>query len=195
MKCARWLTVVAIVALLAVPATAQEVHVDFDESVDFSQYKTFAWKAPIEASLAEESPSLHESIESAIETQLQSGGLAEDVHNPDLWVTYHASSVEKVHFDTSHMGYEYGPGWGWDPALYGYGGVGGGRRPPPTPTTHTYERGTLIIDIWDAKTNKAIFRGVVEGAVNRKPKRAAKQIETAVEKIATEFASMRAKNH
>ena len=49
-----------------------------------------------------------------------------------------------------------GPGWGWDPYWEGYGGIGGGSS---VTTAHTYETGTLIIDIWDAKTNQATFRG------------------------------------
>ena len=61
---------------------------------------------------------------------------------------------------------------------------------PSTTTSHTYERGTLIIDIWDAKTNKAIFRGTAEAVVKDKPEKEAKQIEKAVEKIGKKFDSM-----
>lgn len=178
-----------VAALVALPTMAQQVYVDYDKSVDFSQYKTFAWKAPSEASLAEESPLMHERVENAIETSLKSGGLTENTQSPDLWVTYHTSSKEEVQFSTSHMGYDYGPGWGWDPYWDGYGGIGTGMGSSTT-TAHTYERGTLIIDIWDAKTNKAIFRGAAEAVVKSKPEKEAKQIEKAIEKIGKKFDSM-----
>lgn len=185
----RILGVLVVATLLALPALAQQVYVDYDKSVDFSQYKTFAWKAPTEASLTEESPLMHERVENTIEAQLKSGGLAEDVQSPDLWVTYHTSSKEEVQFNTSHMGYGYGDDWGWDPYWDGYGGIGTGMGTSTT-TSHTYERGTLIIDIWDAKTNKAIFRGTAEAVVKGKPEKEAKQIENAVEKIGKKFDSM-----
>lgn len=186
----RILGLLVVATLVALPAMAQQVYVDYDKSVDFGSYKTFAWKAPSEASLAEESPLMHGRVETAIEAQLSSGGLTEDTQSPDLWVTYHTSSKEQVQFSTSHMGYGYGDGWGWDPYWDGYGGMGMGSS---TTTAHTYERGTLIVDIWDAKTNKAIFRGTAEAVAKEKPEKAAKQIEKAIEKIAKKFESMHAK--
>ena len=186
----RIFLLIVVAGLLALPASAQKVYVDFDKSVDFSQYKTFAWKAPDEASLAEESPLMHERVKSAIMSQLTSGGLTEDTSDPDLYVTYHTSSKEQVQFNTTHMGYGYGDGWGWDPYWDGYGGIGMGSS---TTTAHTYEVGTLIIDIWDAKTNNAVFRGSAEGVVKANPEKAAKQIEKAVAKIGKKFESMHRK--
>jgi hypothetical protein len=52
--------IILMVTLLAAPAVAQKVYVDYDKSVDFASYKTFAWKAPSEASLEGESPGLPE---------------------------------------------------------------------------------------------------------------------------------------
>jgi hypothetical protein len=184
--------IILMVTLLAAPAVAQKVYVDYDKSVDFASYKTFAWKAPSEASLEGESPLMHERIAKAIELQLVSGGLAVDNQDPDLYVTYHTSSEEEVTFSTSHMGYDYGPGWGWDPYWDDWGGMGMGMGTSTT-TAHTYEQGTLIIDVWDARTDKAIFRGTAEAVVKAKPEKAAKQIETAIEKIGKKFDSMQAK--
>ncbi|KPK57441.1 MAG: hypothetical protein AMS21_11450 [Gemmatimonas sp. SG8_38_2] len=183
-----------LMPLLAAPAMAQKVYVDYDQSVDFDSYRTFAWKAPTEASLEEESPLMHSRIESAIESALTSGGLAMDTEDPDLYVTYHTSSKEEVTFSTTHMGYDYGPGWGWDPYWDGWGGMGMGMGTSTT-TAHTYERGTLVIDVWDARTNRAIFRGSAEAVVKEKPERAAKQIEKAIMKIGKKFDSMQAKRN
>ena len=182
-------TMIAI-TLLAAPVMAQKIYVDFDQSVDFASFQTFAWKAPTEASLEQESPLMHGRIESAIESALTSGGLTKETQDPDLYVTYHTSSREDVTFSTSHMGYDYGPGWGWDPYWDDWGGMGMGSS---TTTSHTYERGTLVIDVWDANKNKAIFRGTAEAVVKQNPEKAAKQIEKAIEKIGKKFDSMQAK--
>ena len=181
--------IVTLTALLAMPAMAQKVHVDYDRSVDFDAYETFLWKAPKEASLADQSPLMDSRIKNAIEYQLTTAGLREDNQSPDLYVTYHTDSKQEVRFNTTHMGYGYGGGWGWDP-YWGHGGRGMGSS---TTTAHTYERGTLIVDIWDAKTNNAVFRGTAEAVAKGNPEKAAKQIDRAIQKIAKRFQSMHAR--
>ena len=184
------LGIAVLIALVATPVAAQKVHVDYDKSVDFDSFQTFAWQAPKDSSLAEENPLMDSRIQSAIESQLTTGGLREDTQNPDLYVTYHCSTKEEVRFNTTSMGYGYGGGWGYDPYWGGAGGMGMGSS---TTTAHTYERGSLVIDMWDANTNKAVFRGTAEAVVKGKPEAAAKQIDKAVTKIVKKFDKMYAK--
>ena len=179
------LTVLAL--LVVVPAAAQKVHVDYDQSADFNAYKTFAWASTPETSLQGESPLMHSRIKNAIEYHLTSGGLTEVEDNPDLYVTYHTSSKEEVQLHTTGMGYGYGGGWGWDP--YWGGGMGSS-----TTTSHSYERGSLIVDLWDAKKKEAIWRGTAEAVVKQNPQKAAKQIDKAVAKIMKKFDKMYAKD-
>ena len=104
-----------VALLMAAPASAQKVHVDYDQSVDFSVYKTFAWGKTPETSLQGEAPLMHSRVKNAIEYHLSEGGLVEDTENPDVYVTYHTRTREEVQLHTSSMGYGYGGGWGWDP--------------------------------------------------------------------------------
>ena len=134
---------------------------------------------------------MHSRVNNSIEYHLTEGGLVEDTENPDVYVTYHTRTREEVQLHTSSMGYGYGGGWGWDPYWGGMGGMGGGSS---TTTSHTYERGSLIIDIWDAKKKEAIWRGTAEAVVKDNPQRAAKQIDKALIKIVKRFDKMRAQD-
>ena len=172
--------------LAASPALAQKVYVDYDKSVDFDAYRTFAWVVTDETSMRGESPLVHSRIKNSIEHYLSQGGLTEDAEAPDLYVTYHTSSQEKVNYTTSSMGAGYGPGWGWDPYW-------GGGMTTSTTTAHTYEQGTLIIDLWDAETKNMIWRGSATAVVKSKPEKLAKQIDQAVAKMVATFDKKRKK--
>ncbi len=187
-RTARLLTIVALPLLIALPASAQKVHVDYDRSADFESYETFAWAGNAEASLANESPLMHSRLKNAIEFQLTTAGLREDPEDPDLYVTYYTDSQKEVQFSTTGMNYGYGPGWGWDPYW-------GGGMTTTTTTSHTYERGTLVVDLWDAKTETAVWRGSAEAIVSSNPKKEAKQIDKAVHKMVRKFQKMYAKEN
>lgn len=174
--------------LLAAPVMAQKIHVDYDRSVDPSKYETFAWGPTPGPSLEEASPLMHSRIKNAIEYHLTEGGLVENPKNPDIYVTYYTSVEDEVQLHTTQMGYGYGPGWGWSPY---WGGVGMGSS---TTTMTKYSRGTLIIDIWDAKTKKAVWRGTAEAVVKENPQKAAKQIDKIINKIVKKWQKMYAKD-
>ncbi len=175
--------------LIAAPAVAQKIYVDYDRSIDPSKYETFAWGRPEGPSLHDQSPLMDSRIKNAIEYHLTEGGLAEDPKNPDLYVTYYTSVEDEVRLDTTHMGYGYGPGWGWSPYWGGSMGMGSS-----TTTMTKYKRGTLIIDVWDAKTKKLIWRGSAQGVVKENPAKAAKQIDKAITKIVKKWQKMYAKD-
>ena len=111
----RLLALSVVILLGVAPAAAQKVHVDYDRSVDFGTYKTFAWGRTPDTSLEAESPLMHSRLKNAIEYRLTEGGMTEDTENPDVYVTYHTSSKEEIQLHTTGMGYGYGGGWGYDP--------------------------------------------------------------------------------
>jgi Domain of unknown function (DUF4136)/Protein of unknown function (DUF1254) len=91
--------------------------------------------------------------------------LTEVESNPDVVVTYYATSETQLRLQTDSYGYGWGGygrgGWGY----YGYG-VGG---PFSTTTRVTeYERGTLVVDIVDAQSNDTPARC---GRTSRRPSR------------------------
>ena len=156
----------------AAPLAAQEVHVDYDRTGRFSWYKTFAWAESEETSLKGHYDLMHSRIKNAIEHHLSQGRLVENNEDPDLYVTYHASSCEAVSINTTNFGYGYGPGWYWG------GGMG-----TSTTQVRTYTVGTLIVDIWDAKAKELVWRGIASDTLSEDPQKNQKIAAKALAKM------------
>ena len=125
---------------------------------------------------------MHSRIKNAIENELTKGGLIEDAEDPDLLVTYYGEEWEEVKVSTAHVSYGYGPGWYspyWGPS-YGASAT----------STSTYPKGTLIIDIADARTQKLIWRGTSTSTISENPDKFRKKIESAISKLSREWKKM-----
>jgi len=180
--------ITALFVLVAAPSFAQKIYIDFDKTANFDDYKTYSWVKTEESSVKDASPLMHSRMVSAIEYYLNKGGMIEVDSDPDLFVTYHTDSKQEVQLNTSYYGYGYGGGWYRDPYWGGGYGMGGSST-----TAYTYTRGTLIIDIWDAKKKEMVWRGAAEAIVKDKPEKAAKQIDKALAKMVQKWQSMQAK--
>jgi hypothetical protein len=172
-----------LVVLCAMPAAAQKVYVDYDRDAVGRQYKTFAWQdtgptaGTPRSAPASERPGALVDREGFIAV---AGG---------LYVTYHTSSHEELQFSVTGYGYGYGAGWGWDPYWGGPSASGGGANT----TVSTYEKGTLVVDIWDAKTKQIVWRGSAVAAIPEDPKKGEKLINKALEKMVKQFDETKAK--
>jgi hypothetical protein len=161
-----------LLAIATTTAGAQQVSVDFDTHVDFSEYKTFAWKDS-DQDLRDSDPLMHERVVRGIEQRLRQSGLSEVATDPDLYVTYYTAEQEETRVFTTGLGYSY------------YGGYGnfGTFTPPSTSQMVTFRVGTLVIDLWDAKTSKLVWRGTAEDTVSDNPQKNAKRIDKALDKL------------
>jgi hypothetical protein len=177
-----------MVVLFAMPAAAQKVYVDYDRDAIGRDYKTFAWQ-DTGPTMQEYAPLMHTRIKNGIEHYLTSRGFVEVADNPDLYVTYHTSSQEEFQFSVTGYGYGYGAGWGWDPYWGGPSASGGAA----STTISTYDKGTLVIDIWDTKTKQIVWRGSAVAAIPEDPKKAEKLINKALEKMIRQFDETKAK--
>ncbi len=179
--------VLAAFTLMAAPAFGQKVYIDYDKDYDSSNNKTFAWRAAEGSNLAAANPLLHSRIINAIEHYLTMNGAQEVEGDPDVWVTYHGSSKEEVVFNTSTYGYGYPGGWhGGYGGYYGRGYYGGGYYggANSVSTISTYQRGTLIVDVWDARSNELVWRGIAENiTISDNPSKMAKRVDKALEKM------------
>jgi hypothetical protein len=177
-------TVLTLVAVLAIatPALAQEVHIDYDRWARFTTFKTFAWMDSPENTLADSSPLMHDRIKTAIITQLSSGRLKLAESDPDLYVTYYAEASEELRLSTFSLGYGYPGSWYWDPY---WGGA------YSTTTATAYTRGTLIVDIWDARAGTLVWRASASDVVSSNPEKNAKKIEKMCKKIADKWQKMK----
>lgn len=188
----RVLCLITLALLIAGPAAAQKIYVDYDKTADFEAYKSFAWGPSPETSVRDTSPLMDSRIKNSIEYQLTLMGMIEDTKNPNVYVTYHTDEKEEMRLNTSSFGYDYGPGWGVDPYWDdGWGGMGGmGGMGSSTTTAYKYKTGTLLIDIWDAETEKVIWRGSASSVIPSNPAKEAKKIEKALKKMMKEWEKM-----
>ena len=116
--------------------------------------------------------------------ELREGGLTEVQENPDLYVTYHVTTEELSSFNTTSMGYGgYGGYWGgWD-AWGPYDAWGGPMMGSSVTREYTYEEGTLVIDAYDSKEKKMVWRGMGTVTVKDKPEKQVKQVEKILTKL------------
>jgi hypothetical protein len=174
----RALKLLALLALvlIAAPAFAQKVNIDWDRTYQ-GPFETFAWAPP---KMAAENPLAAQRVVNAINYWLTMRGKREvqQSENPDVIVTYHTSSKEEVVVTSDTMGYGYGPGFYW-------GGMGG--MATTTSRSHTYTKGTLIVDVWNPKDKQLLFRGTATDTVDANPEKMEKKINKAVEKMVKEF--------
>jgi hypothetical protein len=171
----RIVTLIALL-LLAAPAAAQKVAVDYDRQADFQSYRTFAWADTPETSVADSSASTDSMIKNAVEYWLTDGGLIEVDEDPDLWFTYHTNAKKQMQLNTTNYGYSQG---GW---LYA--------GSPTTTTTSTHTQGTLVIDAWDAERKALVWRGTATAVVPDNPAKGGKKIDKAVKKIVRKWRKM-----
>ncbi len=170
----RILLVFAMLATLGVaPAGAQTVYVDYDRGVEPGTFTSFDWVPTPETSLQDVDPQLHSQVKNAIEYYLTKGGLTQVDMTPELLVTYHTEVAGLVRLDATSYGYDYGPGWTWDPDW-------GEEAGDYSKKVRTYPRGTLIIDIWDMATGMVVWRGTVVGIVAETPSDAVDELDEAL---------------
>jgi hypothetical protein len=142
-------------------AAAQKVEIKTNQAPDtnFNALKTYAWLPPVAvvknvAPDAVSNPTLSEEalvphIVSAVEHELESRGLTKvPFDTADLHVAYFAALT--VGFNQTYLGEYYGYISGWaSPIPIGLA---------PTTSVSMYEKGTVLVDVVDRASNKAIWR-------------------------------------
>jgi hypothetical protein len=133
---------------------------DFDHSVNFRAFKTWAWY-PQQPSDTEGGPAkgyesfLDKRMRAAVSAEMARKGLTEVDKAPDIYVAYSARVEDKQQVSPYYngLGYPYG---------YGYGYYGRG-IPPVT----QYKAGTVVIDIIDARRKELAWRGTGQAQVDQ----------------------------
>src|ERR1700739_1486380 len=166
--------VCTVLFLLALgTALAQQVKTDFDHQANFSQYKTYSWQEIKPAN------SLWDArIKNAVDAQLTAKGWTQVASGGDVAVVAIKTSQTQRSLQTFYDG--FGGGWGW-------GRFGGGGFGEATTTEQDYKEGTLVIDLYDAKTKQLIWRGSAEDMVSNKAEKNEKNLEKGVAKMFKKF--------
>ena len=177
----------AVALLAAVPAFAQKIYIDYDQSYSRGKVESFSWYETSGTSVKDISPLMHSRIVNAIEHHLSQAGLREAASEPDVYVTYHTSTTGNFTIETKTWGYFYPVDWWFD--YYGSAVVVTGERKSGT-IVHEYKTGTLIVDVWDARTNEMVWRGTATDiTVSPSPSKMQKRLEKALRKMVDEWAS------
>lgn len=182
MKAIKFIPVL-LLFILSSCGSSISVYSDYDKSVDFSQYRTYAFnKKAIDK--VQISTLDKKRILQAIETELGKKGMTKS-ENPDLLVGIFTKEKEQVDVSSYYGGWGYGwgygyPYWGHRGYPYYWGGYG-------YPYVSTSTEGTLFIDFFDTKRNELVWQG--EGAGNLTQDRSQKEavINEFVSKILTQY--------
>jgi len=158
--------VLIVIALLAFTVNAQKVKVSSDPSVDFSKFKTYAWD---QGTLA--NPLIKQFIVTAVDREMMAKGLQKVESNPDLVVTTLTATMSDLTMTNPS----------WAPQLNSIAtGI------PSSSQTWTVTKGTLLIDLSDARTKSGVWRGVashtLENGPTGNPVHDAKQVEKPINK-------------
>ena len=171
-----FLGLLAAVLFGSLSGWAQKVNIDFDRDADFSKYTTFA--VAFDKSEPPRDPLMAQRAFKGVGYHLTLKGLREVEGSPDLYVVLYGIRDQEQQINITSTGYGYGPGWYWG------GGWGGGMT---TASTHTYTIGTLVVDMYDAKTKQIVWRGVGSDTLSDKPEKNEKKLNKALEKLFKKF--------
>jgi hypothetical protein len=156
--------------LLAGGAYAVEINSDFDKDANFGAIQTFAvkmgtgWGNPIsEKRVVEE-------VGKAIAGK---GWKPAEESAADALVVLHGATQEKQTLTTFYDGWG---GYGW----HGWGGMSMGSA---TTTSYEYTEGTLVVDVFDAKSKQLMWRGSATDQIKNTAEKREKQLAKAVTKL------------
>jgi uncharacterized protein YdeI (BOF family) len=173
----RKLAIAAALALASTAAFAQDVKTDYDKAANFAAIKTF--QAKIATSWNNEI-SEKRVLDEITQALTEKGWKSVDA-NPDALVLLHGATEKQKSLNTFYSGTGGYGGYGYR----GWGGMGG--MGTATTTTSEYLVGTLVVDIFDAKTKGLMFRGTATDELSDKPEKNQKKLQKASDKMFKDF--------
>ena len=165
------LFLIALFFVLTAAAFAQQVKTDYDHNANFGTYKTYSWEK-----VQTRDRLLVDRIESAVNTALAAKGWTLVASGGDVSIVAMEIKQNQQTLNTFYDG--FGGGWRWR----GFGGFG-----ESTTTTETYQVGTLVVDLFDAKAKNLIWRGSSSDTLSNNPNKNTKNLDKGVEKMFAHF--------
>lgn len=142
----------ALAALaLATACSTLRVSVDYDPATDFSRYKTFTLKHGV----APPDPFAADRLDVALTSALTAKGLTRVAEGSgDLAFYSHFKMGTETQLNTTTYGYGGWNAWRW------------GDIRAQTTTVEKIPTGRLVVDAVDAKTGKAVWRGIAKDRIS-----------------------------
>jgi hypothetical protein len=162
---------IAMFFVLTAASFAQQVKTDYDHNTTFGQYKTYSW-----GKIQTKDPLLVDRIKDAVNGALTAKGWTQVESGGDVSVVAMEITQNRQTLNTFYDG--LGGGWRWG----GFGGFG-----DTTTTTETYKVGTLVVDLFDAKTKSLIWRGSSSDTLSNNANKNTKNLDKGVQKMFAHF--------
>ena len=169
MNAQRMMATVAGLLLFSTAVFGQQVKTDYDRAMDFGQYKTYSWEK-----VQTQDALWVDRIKSAVNAALAAKGWTEAPSGGDVAIV--AMEVTQNHRTLNTFYDGFGGGWRWG------GGFGNA-----TTTVDTYKVGTLIVDLFDAKSKKLIWRGSASETLSNRSDKNIKNLDKGVQKMFDHF--------
>ena len=154
---------VILVCIASAIAHGQQVSVNYNHSQSFSQFHTYAWGSN-NANKIQNSILAQVAVQD-IDSALQGKGLqkVEESAKPDLLVTANGGMKEQTSY-----------------SAMGMRGIGGGMG-SITPEQNVI--GTMIVDLYDAKNQSLVWRGMAQNSLNNNGNKNQQMVQKAVAKM------------
>ncbi|MFT5891908.1 MAG: hypothetical protein ACI9Y7_002015 [Dokdonia sp.] len=156
MKALQLLPLLAIMLLVSSCSTVR-VASDYDQTVNFNEYKTYAFYKP-GIDKAEISDLDKKRILRAIETEMASKGFTKS-QNPTVLISIFAKANKRVDVYQNNFGFRGGWGWGGGFGRFGYGGGFGPWGGGFGNTVSERIEGILYIDLLDVNKKQLVWQG------------------------------------
>jgi hypothetical protein len=162
--------------LFAGNLSAGQVRTDYDRKADFGQYKTYSWEQ-----VKTQDPLNVDRIKNAVNADLTAKGWTQVDSGGDVSIIAMEITRNQQTLNTFYDG--FGGGWGW--RRFGGGGFGG--LGESTTTTATYKVGTLVVDLFDAKSKQLIWRGNSSDTLSNNSNKNIQNLDKDVAKMFKQF--------
>jgi hypothetical protein len=164
---------IAMFFALTAASFAEQVKTDYDHNANFGQYRTYSWEK-----VQTKDPLLVDRIKDAVNGALTAKGWTQVDSGGDVSVVAMEITQQQQTLNTFYDG--FGGGWGW--RRFGGGGFG-----EATTTTETYKVGSLVVDLFDAKTKTLIWRGSSSDTLSNNAQKNTKNLDKEVQKMFAHF--------
>jgi len=157
----------AVLWITGACAPLPKIGYDFDRSVDFSAYHTYAWLSGDQEKTGDrraDSSTVDMRIRIAVGTQLRLKGYQALLdEKPDFYVAYHVGLKDSSPDISTQY---YSDGMAGHAFAYSADSRSAGKGAPAMNETPSYLTGSLLIDIIDAGSQKLVWRGTAAGEVD-----------------------------
>ena len=144
-------------------AVGQQVSVNYNHDASFAQYHTYAWGSNNTNQIR--NSILAQVAQQDINTAMQGKGLqmVQESQNPDLVLTANGGMRQQTSYSA----------WG----MRGIGGGMGGITPEQN------VEATMIVDLYDAKTQSLVWRGLAQNTLNNNGNKNQEMVQKAITKM------------